>query len=107
MWMNDLPPKFHLEGSAISRCLVTNRGEEFHLSSLSEAKVSVESQKNEKMRNKWERDEWTQRFRCRWPQNSILSSSGEMRVCDCKNHAAPLSVIVRFFNFYGNFVPWW
>merc|ERR1711971_1529514 len=51
-WMNQLPPKFHLEGS-ISRCLVTSRGEEFHLSSLSEAKVSVESQKDERMKNEW------------------------------------------------------
>ena len=81
--MNELPPKFHLEGSEISRCLVTNRVEEFQLSSLSEAKDSVESQKDEKMRNEWEGDEWTPRFRCSWPQNSIFSSSGEMRVCDC------------------------
>ena len=54
VWMNELPPKFHLEGSEISRCLVTNRVEEFQLSSLSEAKDSVESQKDEKMRNEWE-----------------------------------------------------
>merc|ERR1712241_542458 len=56
VWMNELPPKFHLEGSEISRCLVTNRGEEFHLSSLSEAKDSVESQKDERMKNVWMND---------------------------------------------------
>ena len=102
-WMNPLPPKFHLEGS-ISRCLITSRGEEFHLSSLSEAKVSVESQNDEKMRNEWEGDKMTPRI---WSQNSILSSSGETGVCDCKNRAATLSIIVRFYNFYVNFVPWW
>ena len=99
VWMNELPPKFHLEGSEISRCLVTNRVEEFQLSSLSEVKVSVESQKDEKMRNECERDERTPRFRCSWPQNLILSSSGEMGVCDCKNRAAPLSIIVRLLIF--------
>ena len=104
MWMNDLPPKFNLEGSAISRCLVTNRAEEFQLSSLSEAKVSVESQNDEKTRNEWEGDKMTPRIRS---QNSILSSSGETGVCDCKNRAATLSIIVRFYNFYVNFVPWW
>ena len=63
-WMNELPPKFHLEGSN-SRCFISSRGEEFHLSSLSEVKDSVESQKDEKMRNECERDERTPRFR--WP----------------------------------------
>ena len=56
-WINELPLKFHLEGSTISRCLVTSRGEEFHLSSFCEVKPSVESQNDEKMKNVCEVDE--------------------------------------------------
>ena len=55
-WINELPLKFHLEGSTISQCLVTSRGEEFHLSSFSQVKPSVESQKDEKMKNECEVD---------------------------------------------------
>ena len=57
--MNKFPLKFHLEGSPISRCSGTSRGEESHFGSLEDVKPSVESQNDEKMKDECLRlEEW-------------------------------------------------